>query len=145
VKGAVVDSSVIVKLVLKEESSAEAEATVLQLLEEGGTASTTEVALPEAANAVWKRARLMRKLGRADYRRAVGSLIRLFSRFRLVPTVEIAEAAAELALSEGITFYDSLYLTAAERLGVRLITADRRLHDAARGRVESTLIGRVKD
>ncbi len=139
------DSSVLVKLVLREEASAEAVSVVIRLLEEGGTPSTTEIALPEAVNAIWKRARLMRKLSKTDYVKSVGSMIRLVSLFRLVPTIEIAEGAAEIALEEGITFYDSLYLVAARELGVRLITADRRLHDAARGRVESTFIGRTND
>ena len=139
------DSSVLVKLVLREEASDEAESAVIHLLEEEETPSTTEIALPEALNAIWKRAHLMRQLSKTDYRKVVGSTIRLVSRFRLVPTIEIAEVAAEVALKEGITFYDSLYLAAAQELGVKLITADRRLYDAARGRVESSLIGRIKD
>jgi len=139
----VLDSSVLVKLVLSEESSDEAKEAVTRILDAGGAISSTESALPEAGNAIWKRTHLLHQLDVEEYQTAISSAIRLITRMRLIPTTEVAGDAAEIALSEGVTFYDSLYIAAAQQTGSRLLTADRRQHQAARGRVESTLIGRT--
>jgi predicted nucleic acid-binding protein len=139
----VLDSSVLVKLVLSEESSDEAKTTVTRILDAGGAISTTESALPEAGNAIWKQAHLLHQLDAAGYHTAMDSAIRLITRMRLIPTTEVAGDAAEIAINEGVTFYDSLYIAAAQQTGSRLLTADKRQHQAARGRAESTLIGRT--
>ena len=136
------DSSVLVKLVLEEEASDLAKATVTRILDGGEAISTTESALPEAGNAIWKRAHLLHQLGEEEYHKAMDSAIRLTTCIRLTPTTEIAAEASEIALKQGITFYDSLYIAAAQQAGARLLTADKKQHQAARRRVESTLIGR---
>lgn len=48
-----------------------------------------------------------------------------------VPTFtddQLITSAYHLAQHHGIAFYDALYLAVAERLGIRFITADRRLY-----------------
>jgi predicted nucleic acid-binding protein len=142
VTGAILDSSVLVKLVLSEESSNEAKAYVTRILDGGGAITTTDSALPEAGNAIWKRAHLLHQLDAEGYHTAMGSLIKIVSRMEPVPTIDIAGDAADIALEEGVTFYDALYVAACSHTGSRLLTADKRQYDAAHGRVESTLIGR---
>jgi predicted nucleic acid-binding protein len=50
----------------------------------------------------------------------------------LAPSAPLARRAFELARDHGVSAYDSLYLALAEREGVIVLTADRRLVDRAR-------------
>jgi len=43
-------------------------------------------------------------------------------------TDAMAGSTAELAYRENVTFYDAVYLTLAQTLGTKAITADKRLH-----------------
>jgi predicted nucleic acid-binding protein len=49
----------------------------------------------------------------------------------LVPLEELVEPGIELAIELGLTVYDSLYLALALRGGHSLVTADRRIVEAA--------------
>lgn len=48
-------------------------------------------------------------------------------RLFLLPLEEVFDRAFEVALPTGASFYDALYVAAAEQLRTQLITADRRL------------------
>ena len=119
----VVDASVAVKWFVPEELSSEA-----------CTFLTSEYALlapdllwAELGNALWKKHR-RRELGQRTARR----LLRDFSRVPIEfhATERWTEVALELAIRHGITVYDGLYLALAAGSGCRLVTADRRLHEA---------------
>jgi predicted nucleic acid-binding protein len=64
---------------------------------------------------------------------AIGPLIRTLEAFRLGATDfdDIASAAADAAIEVGLRPPDAAYVVCARRTGGTLITADRRLHDAA--------------
>jgi predicted nucleic acid-binding protein len=53
------------------------------------------------------------------------------------------ESALELAIRHGITVYDGLYLALAAGNGCRVVTADRRLHEACGGGVSGHVVSWV--
>jgi predicted nucleic acid-binding protein len=121
----VVDASVAVKWVLREEH--------------GGTArrvlSTSRLLAPrllwaDVGNALWKRHRRGEASG-AEVRRMLAEVRRLpvttFAHWPLLPK------ALDLAIALDQTVYDCLYLALAEARRGIMVTADRRLHEAVRG------------
>ena len=56
------------------------------------------------------------------------------------PTERLLHHAVALARQSRLTYYDALYLAAASELEARLITADKRLHEAAGTLVNATLL-----
>jgi len=129
-----------VKLTVQEPGSEEAKETLVGMLRGGVTLYTTEVALPEGLNALWKHVIIHGDVSEAGYREAVSSLTRLFGGFKTIPTPEIAEESAEVALREKVSVYDALYITAAKRLGGTLITADVKLQRLASKTIDTRLI-----
>lgn len=134
------DSNVVVKLTIKEPGSEDAKETLAGMLRRGVTLYTTEVALPEGLNALWKHATIHGDISEAEYREAVSSLARLVGGLKTIPTPEIAEESAEVALREKVLVYDALYITAAKRLGGTLVTADVKLQRLASKTIDTRLI-----
>jgi len=84
-------------------------------------------AVKEVGNALWKHS--MRKIIDSD------TAIKLFQAFlRLIetgviilePELKFIQQALEIALREGITLYDALYISQAQRLGALMITCDKK-------------------
>jgi predicted nucleic acid-binding protein len=116
----VLDASVAVKWVLREEHAASAR----QIL------STAELLAPhllwaEVGNILRKRHRRSES-SVEEVRRMLGEIQRLpvmtFAHWPLLP------AALDLAISLGQTVYDCLYLALAETRNTIMVTADRRFH-----------------
>jgi predicted nucleic acid-binding protein len=119
----VVDASVAVKWFLPEELSASARlllASDYQLL-------APDLLWAELGNVLWKRQR------RGELE--PGTAMRLLRDFSRLP-IEFhaaerwAEAALDLAMRQGVTVYDGLYLALAVGTECRIVTADRRLYEA---------------
>ena len=121
----VVDASVAVKWFVPEELSADARVFLTPEYE----LLAPDLLWAELGNALWKKYR-RRELDPRTARR----LLRDFSRVPIEyhASKRWAEAALELAIGHGITVYDGLYLALATGSGYRLVTADRRLHEACR-------------
>jgi predicted nucleic acid-binding protein len=121
----VVDASVAVKWFIPEELSTQARgllATEYELL-------APDLLWAELGNVLWKKHR-RREL---DQRTAT----RLLDDFARVPieyhaSQHWAGAALALAIRHGATVYDGLYLALAAGNECRVVTADRRLHEACR-------------
>ena len=124
---AVVDASVAVKWVVDEPDSAAAAGLL------GGTLLHAPAHwLAEAANVVWWRAQRGEFDGE-DAAERVAVLARAPVRSHDLPA--LLPRAFALALAHRVTVYDSLYVALAERLGVKLVTADLRLIAALGGDV----------
>ena len=128
----VVDASVAVKWVLRENGSDAADA----LLDEDGLIAPA-IWLAEAANALWRRAR-MSEIAADEARERLLEL-------QNAPVASIAidahiEQALMLATRLGHPVYDCLYLALAVRQNTHVVTADRRFASAAAGE----LAGRVR-
>ena len=118
----VVDASVIVKWFLPEVGAVPAKA----LLAAGDELIAPELARIEVASALIRKG-LREELTGADVESTLRAWFRAVSegQILLLPNSEDIEAAATLALELRHPLPDCLYLAAAERLGVALITADR--------------------
>jgi predicted nucleic acid-binding protein len=119
----VVDASVAVKWFLPEELSTEAR----QLLTTEYELLAPDLLWAELGNVLWKKHR-RRELDP----KTASRLLRDFSRVPIEfhASERWTGAALELAIRHGVTVYDGLYLALAAGNGCRVVTADRRLHDA---------------
>jgi predicted nucleic acid-binding protein len=59
---------------------------------------------------------------------------------RIVGTPELVEEALNIALTQNITIYDSLYVAASKKLTGTLYTADQKLYAIASTITNSTLL-----
>jgi predicted nucleic acid-binding protein len=132
----VVDASVAVKWFVPEALSAEARTVLADEYE----LLAPDLLRAELGNALWKRHR-RRELDQRTARR----LLRDFARVPIAfHTAERwVEAALELAIGHGVTVYDGLYLALAAGTGCRVVTADRKLHDACQGSATRHLVAWV--
>jgi predicted nucleic acid-binding protein len=120
----VVDASVAAKWFIPEELSGEARSLLTaeyQLL-------APDLLWAELGNILWKKHRRQE----ID-RRTASRLLRDFSRIPIEfhASQRWAESALELAIGHAVTVYDGLYLALAAAHGCRVVTADRRLHEAS--------------
>jgi predicted nucleic acid-binding protein len=132
----VVDASVAVKWFVPEELSRDAR----QVLAAEYELLAPDLLWAELGNVLWKKHRR-----REIEERTAIRLLRDFARvpLRLHPAERWTGAALELALRHGVTVYDGLYLALAAGHGCRLVTADRRLHEACRGGALRSLVAWV--
>jgi len=138
---AVLDASFIVKLVIREPCSGSALAALEEMAGRGEELHAPCIAAAEVANALWRHARLLRDVPVEAARRGLGRLERLLRLVELHPAAgELLGDALRLALEEGVTVYDALYLALAARLRQPLYTYDEKLAEAARGAGVETVV-----
>jgi predicted nucleic acid-binding protein len=133
----VVDASVAVKWVLREEHAAEARRVL----------STRDLLAPhllwaEVGNTLWRRHR-RRESSVEEVRHMLAQIQQLpvitFAHLPLLPE------ALDLAMSLDQTVYDCLYLALAETRNSLMVTADRRFHDVVRDSVWADRIAWIED
>ncbi|MDD3857648.1 MAG: type II toxin-antitoxin system VapC family toxin, partial [Methanoculleus sp.] len=92
--------------------------------------TTVDLAYVEVANVAWKRVRHSGQeiigSGLADAQAFIRETC------HVVPARDLMPAAYDLSCSHNITIADALFLAATVRCGTCLVTADGRLHDAAK-------------
>lgn len=93
----------------------------------------------EVGNSIWKN----KQLSDNDACDAVSSIIRLDIQL-IEPTVQRAQRAMELARQMGTSFYDAVYLQAAEEMKIPLLTADQKQITAGRGVARMLDLGKAK-
>jgi predicted nucleic acid-binding protein len=116
----VVDASVLVPLLVSEDDSP----TARVLVEGEPELIAPDLILAEALNVLWKKQRLgqIDDSARSDAVALIGPPL-----VRLVAMPPLARQASALAQALDHPVYDCFYLVLAEREGVPLVTADRRL------------------
>lgn len=120
----VVDASVAVKLYLTEPLAAEAVALFSLLADPANRFHVPDPFYIECANIFWK-----------YVRRGVYTAVNLAGDLGVLrsmplaqtPTYDLAVDSLALAVTHSISAYDASYVALAQRLGLPLITADRRL------------------
>lgn len=115
----VVDASVVMKWVFREDGSAEA----LDLLRRGGLVAP-DLVFAECANAFWKRT--VRGEYFAIEALAAARAIEQAD-FEIVGMRTLTRPAADLAIRLGHPAYDCFYIALALQRGLKLVTADDRL------------------
>jgi len=129
-----------VKLVTAETGSEEARTSVTDFLRRGYSLYSVDLALAESLNAFWKHVQIHGDLKTEDARSAVQDLTKVWDGLNVLSTRELSEEAVDIALTQDVTIYDSLYMAAAKKLDATLYTADGRLYDAAKKITSSKLL-----
>ncbi|ASJ03739.1 PIN domain-containing protein [Thermococcus profundus] len=126
----VADASVLIKVLLKEPGWEE--------IGLGTDTATLDYALVEGMNAIWKAVRRNRIT--EENAKSLVTVLRLLGEGMLLFRAEnFFERGLEIALKEGITIYDALYIALAEALNAELHTADEKQYYAARNYVKAKL------
>ncbi len=128
----VVDASSIAKVVLQEEGWERVPLSI--------DAATLDYSFVEAANAVWK-AVLQGRVSAEEARRKVEALRLIASALVVFRAADYLERGLEIALMEGITVYDAVYVALAEDKGATLYTCDKEQYSAARKYVRAVYLG----
>ena len=93
--------------------------------------ATVDIALPEVLNAIWKHVAKIGDLSYDDAGSAVEDLLRLWDLIKTYPSQRLVRDAFALAVSEGITVYDALYIQLAVLTAASLATFDSRMAQVA--------------
>jgi predicted nucleic acid-binding protein len=120
----VLDASVVIKLLLIEDHTADVQAYFLQA-GAGVELHAPDLLLIECTNILWKQ---VQRSGYAvaQARRDLADLLSLPA-IQFVPTSTLLPPALDLAALHAISTYDACYVALADRLQLPLLTADRRL------------------
>lgn len=119
-----IDSSTVAKYLNAEDNWEEAR----EVLSEGCV--SLDLAVIETGNAVWKLARrkeIDTKTAKRRFSEFVASLP-----FRTVDQAAFYDAAFEISLRTGLSFYDALFVALAKEESLELVTSDRGQAEAAR-------------
>lgn len=95
---------------------------------------TAALALYEVGNALWKECSLLKRLKVPEAAKTLKFLVSLLDAMKIFDTEDssLAVEALSNAMELNITYYDSVYLTIAGKVGGILVTDDEELLEAAR-------------
>ena len=113
------DASVIVNMVKRE--------TLIPL----AMGYSLDLTIYEALNAVWKESMVLRRIDFDSASRLARGIIRVLELIGVLSIDGLEEEVYEMAVREGLTVYDSSYLTVAIDRGLTLVTDDVKLGDKA--------------
>lgn len=132
---AVLDSSVIAAIFFREEASSRA----LRRAHECDPV-TLDLAIAEVGNVAWKRV----SFSGEDEEKALDALRDCLefigSTCTLLESSDLLEEAFEIAVQDKISFYDSLFLAAAEKVRMPLLTLDKKLYERVKERRDVRLV-----
>lgn len=102
---------------------------------------TAPLILYEVGNAIWKECNLLKRLNMAEATKTLRFLTSLLKDMEVLDAKDpnLTIEAFSNAVGLGITYYDSVYLTIAERVGGILVTDDDELSKAAKKKGIETL------
>jgi len=134
----VIDASVLIKLFLQEENTADVQYLIRCYL---GEATPSALVVPdlvyiECANILLKKARKQAYTVIAAHQSL--AQLRLLA-LPTTPTSELMERAVEIVCTHDITAYDACYVILAEQLNVSLLIADAQLAERLNGSPHSVL------
>jgi predicted nucleic acid-binding protein len=120
----VLDSSVIAAMFFREEASHR----VLKELSDY-FAITVDLAIAELGNVAWKQVTFAgesRELARDALEDALEFIV---ESCMLIRSLDLAKEAYNIAIEDRVSFYDALFLAAADKEHVPLFTLDKKLHE----------------
>ena len=124
----VIDASALAKYVFHEENWE----TISIYIKKMKPLYSIDHILKEVGNAIWKHCYLRNVVKQDDAVRLYRGLIKLVETGVIIlePEMNYIQTALQIALQQGITFYDSLYLAQAQRLR-ELLTSDEKQAEVA--------------
>ena len=127
------DASALLPLVTKRGKQLIAEASRENLV-------TTDLAIYEACNSLWKLATLLKSISIQDAIN-VATVLKEVTTRDLIGLVNYTEldfsSTFRMAYKENLTFYDTSFIKIAEGIGAILVTEDDKLKEVARKSVET--------
>lgn len=99
-----------------------------------------DTALRESLTAIWKHVKIHKDLKTEDAKSAIQDLTKIHDKLNILTTREIFEENTDIALTQNITVYDSLYIAATRKLKATLYTADRKLRNMSKKITSSKLL-----
>ena len=132
---AVLDSSVLAAMFFKEAASPRA----LKCASECDPV-TLDLAMAEVGNVAWKQVVFF-----GENRDRASDALQDCQDFiatacTIIKASDLSMKAFQIAVDDKISYYDSLFLAAAEREGIPLITLDQKLHEKAKAKRDIRLI-----
>ncbi len=123
---AVLDSGVIFALYFEEDASLRAEKAANEY-----SPITLDLAVAEVGNAAWKRVAFFKESKDAAWL-SLSKCLQFIKSCTVMNSLDLAGQAYEIALENKTTFYDSLFLAAAQQEKVPLLTMDKKMYVAAK-------------
>lgn len=128
------------KLVTSESGSKEARTSITNFLRKGFSLYTVDIALAESLSAIWKHVKLHRDLKPEDALSVVQDLTKIYDKLNILTVRELSEETVEIALTHGVTIYDSVYIAATRKIRATLYTADQKLYNSSKRVTVSKLL-----
>ena len=101
---------------------------------------TTDLAVYEACNSLWKLATLLKSISLEDAV-DVATVLKELTVRNVVELIDYTKldfsSTLRMAHKENLTFYDASFIKVAETMGAVLVTEDEKLEEAARKSVET--------
>lgn len=97
---------------------------------------TINLAFYELGNAVWKQAYIYKAISASEANIILDSLTEVFMKLKK-PEKENALETLNIAVKEGITYYDAAYIQASLENGLTLVTDDEQLFRASKKYVKT--------
>lgn len=122
----VIDASVLIKLFLREENSADVQFIIGRYLEDDSSSllAVPDLTYIECANILWQKSR--KGAYTFPVAREALAQLRLLA-LPTTPTMELMERALEIFHAHDVSAYDACYVALAEKLHAPLLTADAKL------------------
>lgn len=94
--------------------------------------SVLDLTVYEVGNGVWSLVYLHKEIDCEGGVRLMKALARMFAQLNVVGLGEKLLEVYDMAIKEGLTFYDASYILAAQSAGLRLVTDDVKLAEKAK-------------
>ena len=104
---------------------------------------TLDLAIYEVANAVWKECCLLGKIKIERAYKVIELVSRIFDVLNLHSVKGFEKEVMDIAVKEGVTFYDASYMYMAMRNKLTLVTDDRKLMSVAGKYVNVVTTGEI--
>ena len=131
---AVFDTGVIVALYFEEDASERAVTAAGKY-----NPITLDLAAAEVGNVAWKRVVQFGEDRDAIWQ-SISKCLEFIQSCTQISSMDLARLAYDIALENRTTFYDSLFLAAAESEKVPLLTLDRKMYEKAKGNLNVQMV-----
>jgi len=130
----VLDSGVIFAIYFEENASERAAKAANEY-----SPITLDLAVAEVGNAAWKRVAFFTESKDATWL-SLSKCLQFLKSCTVMNSSDLAGHAYEIALENKTTFYDSLFLAAAEQEKVPLLTLDKKMYESAKAKMNVRML-----
>ena len=131
---AVLDTGVIVAIYFDEDASERAVEVASK-----HSPITLDLAVAEVGNAAWKRVAFFGESKDATWK-SLYKCLEFIKSCSQISSFELAELAYEISVENKTTFYDSLFLAAAEKESVPLYTLDKKMYEKVKAKRDVQMV-----